>query len=64
MVEKDEAELRARPIGEWGGGERGRARRSSCDGNGDCSCYGGCAEAKEEAENENGSVGMERASAG
>ena len=33
-AEKGEVELRARPIGEWGGGERGRARRSSCDGNG------------------------------
>ena len=63
-VEKGEAELRARPIGEWGGGERGRARRSSCDGNGDGGCYDGCAEVKEEAENENGSTGMERARAG
>ena len=51
-VEKGEAELRVRPIGEWGGGEHGRARRSSYDGSGD----GGCAEAKEEARNENGSA--------
>ena len=63
-VEKGEAELRAWSIGEWGGGERGRARRSNCDGNGDGGCYGGCAEAKEEAENENGSTGMERVRAG
>ena len=63
-VEKGEAELRARPIGEWGSSERGQAWRSSCDGSGDGGCCGGCAEAKEEAENENGSAGMERASAG
>ena len=63
-VEKGEAELRAWSIGEWGGGERGRARRSSCDDNGDGGCYGGCAEVQEEAENENGSAGMERARAG
>ena len=50
-VEKGEAELRAWSIGEWGGGERGRARQSSYDGNGDGGCYGGCAEAKE-SENE------------
>ena len=48
-VEKGEAELRARPIGEWGGGERGQARRSSCDGSGDGGSCGGCAEVKEEA---------------
>ena len=44
-----EAELRARLIGEWSGGERRRARRSNGDGNGDGGCYGGYAEAKEEA---------------
>ena len=63
-VEKGEAELRARLIREWGDGERGRARWSRCNSNGDDGCYGGCAEAKEEAENENGSAGMERARAG
>ena len=54
MVEKGDAELRARPIGEWGGDQHGRVRRSSCNGNGDGGCCGGCAEAKEEVENEMG----------
>ena len=49
-MEKVEAKLRARPIGNWGGGERWRARRSSCDGNGAGGCDGGCAGAKKEAE--------------
>ena len=48
-VEKGEVELRARPIKNWGGGERWRARRSSCDGNGAGGCDGGCAGAKKGA---------------
>ena len=56
-VEKGDAELRARLIGEWGGGEHRRAQRSSYDGSGDDGCCGGCTDVKEKARNENGSVG-------
>ena len=34
-AEKGEAELQARPIGEWGSGERMRAQQSGCDGDGE-----------------------------
>ena len=58
IVEKVEAELLARPIGNWGGGECWRAWWSSYDGNGAGGCGGGYAGAKKETENEVESAGL------